>query len=386
MNWLIYLLFIALSFGQLARISFLNQVININLHDVIIFSFILFAFLRYRQRLYLFIIKEKLILLLIAIFSISLIISFWNFSLLQNSVGLLYLSRLVMYLLFFISLSYWRRHEKQSEHILKQGFYIFTSLIIFFGLIQYFVYSNLRNLYYLGWDPHQSRVFATFFDTTISGLIFSMVILILISLAIKTPKSLKKKLLIFGFVGVFALMMLTYSRITYLSSIIACLYYFRNKLKTSYLIISMIIFFGLIWLLPRPFGEGVKLERLFTISSRVEDIRSGLQVFSKSPIIGVGYNRIGYVKNQEKSIIPSHATFGFASSYIIILASTGMAGFLIFLKWLLDLFKRGDNVSQTLMILILVASLFDNVFLNSFILILFFLLYQSRVNLSRRLL
>src|SRR3989338_9538497 len=98
MTKLIYLIFFSLSLGQFGRLSFLNQLVNVNLHDILIFLFILSVTLRYRMRLLQFIKKDKHTLLVITAFSFSLVIGSWNFNVFQNLIGFLYLSRLVMYL------------------------------------------------------------------------------------------------------------------------------------------------------------------------------------------------------------------------------------------------------------------------------------------------
>jgi len=368
MTKLIYLIFFSLSLGQFGRLSFLNQLVNVNLHDILIFLFILSVTLRYRMRLLQFIKKDKHTLLVITAFSFSLVIGSWNFNVFQNLIGFLYLSRLVMYLIFFLCLNFWKKQEREIDRILMSGFYFFVVMIILFGLGQYLLYPNLRNLYYLGWDPHQFRIFATFFDTTTAGVIFAMTVTYLLA---KPGKHVVKAVAAVSFI----LMLLTYSRVTFISFIISSIHFLKTRISLKYMSLLFTIFVGLLVLLPRPFGEGVKLERLFTVYSRTEDINQGLQLFSKSPLLGVGYNRIGFFKDKNDGKFPSHATFGFSSSYIIILASAGIVGFIAFLLWLVNLFRKGSSVSKTILILILVASLFDNVILNSFVMTLFFLMY-----------
>src|SRR3990167_9142393 len=59
---------------------------------------------------------------------------------------------------------------------------------------------------------------------------------------------------------------------------------------------------------------------------------SDLQVFSKSPVIGIGYDNLclAYQKYIGIRSLSSHACSGSDSSILFILATTGIAGFLVF--------------------------------------------------------
>ena len=97
--------------------------------------------------------------------------------------------------------------------------------------------------------------------------------------------------------------------------------------------------------LPRPGGEGVKLERLYSLTNRLDSMKTGWEVFRRHPITGVGFNLL----------------HGMDNSFIFILATTGISGFLAYL-WLL---KKQLEVSQLdarryTLVAIIIHSLFNH--------------------------
>jgi O-antigen ligase len=129
-----------------------------------------------------------------------------------------------------------------------------------------------------------------------------------------------------------------------------------------------VIFLFLIFLLPRPFGEGVKLERIFTIKARAADYQEGIQLWWKKPILGYGYNRLRYIKKTDKC---SHAGAAFSSSFLTLLVASGVIGLIGLIGLIGQIFRQTDQLARTIILVATIASLFDNVLLNNFILLLF---------------
>lgn len=305
----------------------------------------------------------------LAILFLSLVNGFWQYDLLQNLVGLLYWGRLVLYFGFFIFLVGWLNQgdspSLNNKKTVKRGLIAFVILVILFSYIQYFLYPDLRNLYYLGWDPHWFRVFGLFFDPSITGVIFIM----LFFWVLEAGKIGTVKLM--GEIALLGLILLTYSRIVYLSFIAGLIYYFWKKITFKKILIFIFSFLLLILLLPRPFGESVRLERIFTIETRLKDYQEGLSLYVKKPFLGYGYNRLRYVRDQD---LISHAGANFSSSFLTILVASGILGLLAFLIMLVEFYRIGNLLSKTLLIVVSLASVFDNVLLVSFALIVFLII------------
>ncbi len=194
-------IFIVLSFGQLLRISLFDCVAFFP-HEILMILYCIATSPNIKK-----LIEKKeyqrilaTIGILITVFGLSLGFEFWKYSQVENFIGFLYFLRLILYLVFFISLL------SEDKKKIKQGLTIFTVLTILFSYSQYILYPNLRNLSYLGWDPHQYRAFGLFFDTTMAGVIYMTLVFV------ELGKS-KRNFLILG--ALMGLILLSYSRITY---------------------------------------------------------------------------------------------------------------------------------------------------------------------------
>lgn len=373
MNYFTYLIFFFLSLGQLERISFLDQYVNIYLHEVIILFIIIFYAIR------IILIKkaklckkitsiEKAILIFLSILLLSFINGFAQFTLSQNTVGFLYFGRLCMYFLFFFTLTHWNsKNNEQSQKVICKGIIMFSILTIIFSYLQYFLYPNLRNLSYLGWDPHYYRVFGLYFDTSTAGILYVMLFFWL-----TTQKCPYKRFVRVSSISLIILILLTYSRIAYITFIVSVILFFLKKaslFKISLFICGIVV---LIFILPRPSGYGGQLTRTYTINARMNDYKKGLMLWLKKPIIGYGYNRIRYLSNRPHTF--SHAGASFPSSYLTILVSSGLVGLFSFLFLFYSLFRYASHNGKLLVFIVAFSSLFDNIFLNNFVMTIFFMM------------
>ena len=136
------------------------------------------------------------------------------------------------------------------------------------------------------------------------------------------------------------------------------------------------------------FGEN--LELIFSVRSRLTDYQNGLKIWSKQPILGIGYNRIRYAKRQLNIISEvesdiTHSGASFHSSFLVILVSGGVIGLILFSGVLVKLAGGGEFAKYATIFLSLL-SISDNIVLHPFILFLLFtLLPLTLVNPSRKL-
>ena len=172
----------------------------------------------------------------------------------------------------------------------------------------------------------------------------------------------------------FVFVLVTFSRIGYLSFLLTLgLIYLKRDIKKFLLI----IFFALLilFLIPKPSGEGVNLARIFSIKSRMVDYQTALKVWKKSPIVGIGYNRIRYYKKD----LVSHSGASFHSSFLIVLVTTGLIGLSLFILSLKNMIEINEY-SQYLVYYVAIVSLADNALLHPFILF----LLLGLISLSRK--
>ena len=108
------------------------------------------------------------------------------------------------------------------------------------GLMQFFLYPDLRNLMYLGWDPHYYRLFSTLLDPNFVGII--LVLTLILGCGLWKKKQKNFFLMIGQLIG-FVSLLLTYSRSSYVSFAMAvvCLAAWTKQWKV---VIALALFAG----------------------------------------------------------------------------------------------------------------------------------------------
>ena len=335
--------------GQIYRINLFNLSFPlIDISIILLFLFNLYSHFKTKN----FKIKNKYFLYFLIFAWISLLINLFRFQI-NSLTPFFYLIRLSCLLSFFIL-------PFNIENKFKNIFYLSIIANIIFGFIQYFFWPNFTYFDALNWDPHLYRLVSTFFDPTFTGLIF-LFFIIKTFLNKKTPYRIP--LLIISYIA----MALTYSRSTYLSFLIAFIYIAKHYKKINIFLISLFIMSLTIIVLPRQPGEGTKLERTSSITAKIQNYQEALITFKKSPIIGIGYNNISFVR--DKKITNSHANSGFDGSLATIFVSTGIIGGILFLLGIKDLFINSSILQKTMIISILFHSIFANSLLYPWVLI-----------------
>lgn len=373
---LFYVLIATFPLGVLTRISILPSV-NIYLADFLILLIILVSWKEIIQ----YLIKSKSnSVFIFCVFSLVGIIGVLGHtkSLFEVASSLSYLLRISCYLIILIPLTTINKISllKMRLEMLVSGF-----IFILFGYAQYFYYPSLRNLYYLGWDEHLYRLFSTFLDPNFAGAFMVLIIILyLLFFFERFRKSNIKSRFIYtlGFPFLFPALFLTYSRSSYIMGVFAIiLFLILARLKKLVFVFGIALVLGL-FLLPKNLGgEGVKLFRTSSIISRSVSYENSLRVFFDNPIIGVGFNSLRFVSGRygfitQKDLLVSHAGAGVPDSYLFILTTTGMVGFLLFLSFIFLALKKvlaaGEDHSTRLYSIcvftsiagVLVGSLFEN--------------------------
>lgn len=239
-------------------------------------------------------------------------------------------------------------------------FYLSIIANIIFGLIQYSVWPNFTYFDVNNWDPHLYRLVSSFFDPTFTGLIY-LFFIIKIFLDKKIPY--RWPLLIISYIA----LALTYSRSTYLSLIFAFAFISLKSKKISIFIFSLLLIGGTILLLPRQPGEGTKLERTSSITAKIENYQEGIKLFTKSPIFGVGYNNLPFIRKINNNA--SHSNGGFDGSLLTILVTTGVIGGTLFILGFRKIFSSANLTIQSSLIALFIHSIFANSLLYPWVLL-----------------
>lgn len=244
---------------------------------------------------------------------------------------LLYLARFWNYIVFYFCITDFFREERKSS----SKYFIFGGLAIaFIAIGQYLFFPDTRILKYLGWDDHYFRAIGSFLDPAFMGIILVLSLIALIIDFLNDEESLHPKIIFASFILLLATG-LSFSRVSYIVLVIGMLltFFFHKRLKI-YMILS-VVFAAIIFLIPKPGGEGVDLLRKSSFFARSYNYSQIWEVIENNTFLGVGFNayRIaqrdyGFISSEDWET--THAGAGADNSFLFVWATTGFIGFLCF--------------------------------------------------------
>ena len=359
---------IAFPFGQLLKfpIDYRLARVGVYLTDMFLFLALLFGF---RDVASLFRKKADRLSGLIAFGLIGfsgLAMGYGRYSLGEIFIGGLYFVRWWIYLsLILLTAVYLKRKIVSKKHLLEMLLGVGTFLVVF-GLVQYLIWPDLRTFEVAQWDPHYYRIVGTFLDPGFTGLIYVFTFLVNLHFIDQGKRK------VFYFVGSLAYLGLvfTYSRSSYLAFLAGLGAWSVLKKNWRYLAIGVLVLGLTILALPRPSGEGVRLERISTVKARLLNYARTAEIIKSEPFLGVGFNLYRYAQREmgylDYDWEKNHAAAGADSSLLFIGATTGVLGLAAYLVGWQRILKT-SLTSQTKLILVpaIVAVMFHSLFLNS---------------------
>ena len=206
---------------------------------------------------------------------------------------------------------------------------------------------------------------------TAPGAFFVLYFLFLLNILIE---SFKKQSRIFSlFLGVIAFLtliaiFLTYSRSALLMLIVgAFVFLFLNTKKTQAILV-VVIFLLSTTLVPKAYKtEGTNFFRIASSEARLGSAKQAIEIIRKNPFFGVGFNAYRYAKSrygfQPSMLEGSHADAGTDNSFLFLLATTGVIGFIAYLYMWFKILKI--NIRSKLLIASISALFVDSLFVNS---------------------
>lgn len=255
--------------------------------------------------------------------------------------GGLYLVRFILY-----STSFWLGYLliiNEQVKIDRVLLLILSSglILALVGLIQIVIFPDLSFLADFGFDPHQNRLAATFLDPNFIGAYLSLCLGLGFFFWLKDKKKLWLVLSLLLILAV----ILTFSRSAYL--MLGLEFIFFGLFKERKIIFFMFLAIAILYLFVPRFAERIDgaLRLDVTALERVESWQKGWEVFQRSPFLGVGFNNLRYAyerNNLFKVFSPDggHSGSGVDSSFIFILATTGIAGFIVYFTWIAFMLKK----------------------------------------------
>lgn len=384
-NTVLVFTLIFFSLGQIGRIGIGDYPVFIHLYEVPLVLFTILLMFKFRLKP---LSQSKLkILWIMAIWTlISFIISLFFYSWYENVIALMYMLRLAFHLLFGMYVStYILQLSVTHLNTLKLVMYALIAWFAGTMIVQYFLYPNIGNIAYLGWDPHIQRAVGLFLEPPLAAAFLGLSMIYLYQ---------SKFLIIYRYtsIGILGMLfLLTYSRGALVAGLSTLGYLLLRSMKLQLLsTIIVIMLFGLV-LSGKSNLESTNLFRTSSIQSRMTDYQQGVEIWSQNIISGIGYNHIRFEKETYIDEVfvedynPSHGISSFHSSFLIVGVTTGVIGLAIAFIGLVQLWSV-NMFTKLAVIFLSIISLFDNVFLHPFILVLFALMlvlnHSSRISPS----
>lgn len=342
-------LFLGFILGGLGRIPMGQGSIAISILDIGVLLTTLSGFIYYlyiKKPLIFPFIKPLGCFILIA--SVSLVINLYRFSFEQIFISSLYLIRWIVYVgIFYLFVNFSISLKKK----ILPAMVLLGGIMILLGYIQYFFYSSLGNLFYLGWDDHMYRMFSTFLDPNFCGVFFSLFTIFLMYFYFKAKLSKTKRILLLSLISLsLGAIYITYSRTALVSFLISSSLLLvllgKKKLIGGIFTLTLLVIF----IISKDFYiENKNLFRSFSTKERVTSYVHAVTIIKDNFLLGVGFNTYRYVQIEYgfRSAIgagTSHADAGTDNSLLLIFATTGVLGVIAYLYFYITILRSAINV------------------------------------------
>lgn len=357
--------------GQITRLEFPNA-IAINLTDIAVFITVaIFVYVGKSKINF-----KKVLTSPIFIFSfvgfLSLLINSANLKASEFAMSFLYLVRWMLYsTLFFVVSGF----DTQFKKLIIKLIIAVGGLVVLGGYIQYFLYPNLRNLYYLGWDEHLYRMFSSFLDPNFAGAFFVLYFILVFGLTIGFLKDSKKNYSLFlSLLSLCSLVaiLLTYSRSALIMLIVGStvLLFLKKQKKLIFMILGLAVIFFVI-ASKNFYIENLNLLRTASSKARLDSYSHAVAIVRDNPVLGVGFNayryaqvKHGFIKKDKDAL--SHSAAGTDNSFLFVLATTGAVGLAVYIfMWISILKSQRDKTISSIIIASTLGIFANALFINS---------------------
>ncbi len=257
----------------------------------------------------------------------SLAINAYRFSLVQLGQSALYLVRWLVYALLYLVIV----GSSVKSHFWLWGIYGFGVALAVLGLGQYIFYPDLRNLSYMGWDPHYGRLFSTFLDPNFTGIV--LVLTFFLGIFLWFSQRPQRRLLILYQVLIFLALLLTYSRSSYLALLVGLAVWLVGTHKIKLALVSLGVLLVLFLLLPLPRGDALRITRPDSSLARLVNWKTSFELFRQTPIWGIGFNTLRWHyqdRGLDASGVSSRAVSGVDSSLLFVAVTSGLVGLMAY--------------------------------------------------------
>lgn len=335
--------------GQLGRIPIISGDVKeapLLLNDalvMIVVAALLITVLRTRR----LVLDEtsRLSLLFAAIGGVSAVLAVPRFGL---SVGelifsLAYLARWLAYFAIYVAAINWLARTD----IYRMWRTVEATVLVFagFGILQSTFLPGFAQMVFpdsrvgVDWDYQGRRLVSTFLDPNFAGVMIAMVIAIQLALLAAGHRVELWKLVILG-----CALILTVSRSSVLSLLIGialmtALWGISRRVLRLTTAVALLV----VPLLPWAISYAASLNKFTVDASALARVISwlvALKLLADNPVIGVGFNTVGFVQNVYGNSAEGNASFGFDGGLLFIAVMTGFLGVSVYTLMIVRVVKR----------------------------------------------
>ncbi len=350
---LFFILIVLFPLGEITRFQLQNGV-AIRLNDVLVCIVVLLWLLRriHKRNVHL-IFNDRIIQLLIIFYAtglFSLLLSISHLTITNFFVSFLFLLRFVSYTMLYAVAREFSEQDKK-----KIFFLLLFSGVIFLlvGFLQLQFYSDLANLSYLEWDNHVYRLFSSFFDPNFAGAFLVLLLIVFSAVAVRFLEERKKWqfcISLFFVLITLSGMYLTYSRSAILAMLagMSTLLILKGKNKIILLLFASLVIAFLVFS-KNFYIVNMNLLRVASSEARIDSAQTAISIIKQNIAFGVGFNAYKYAQvrygfRKGTDVLKSHADAGTDNSFLFVLATTGILGFIIYVGVLITILKRAVQV------------------------------------------
>lgn len=361
MNAINLILILAIISGQLIKLP-LPVLGGVTMLDIVVFAFCLLGLTKIwfkfkKPPLFIF---GGLMFIFIAI--LSLLLTPLNLIPLEFVTSFLYTVRFAIYIFFGLLI-----FSGAFPFLNKKQILIASGVgLAILGLIQFIFLPDLRFLANIDLDPHFYRTVSTFLDPNFAGAYFVLTLILIVNEYMTlTLKSYKKNLL---FLTIYLALLTTFSRSSYLMFLVSFLIssFLRKSVKMAFLTIVLFIFLIISFRISTQIvNRVISLDRNQTASYRLSTWQQGLKIFSRNPVLGVGFNAYNFALRHyrlgNEQFLRGKGSTTNDSSLLYILSTTGALGLLAYSLFIFGMIK----ISKINMAPIIFGLLTHSFFVNS---------------------
>jgi len=299
---------------------------------------------------------------------VSLIFGFGKFSASELAYSSFYLFRFVVYFFSGILIYNLLKQDVLSEKFLVRLVALSAVLLAVAGFLQLIFLPDFTVLdSSFGWDPHKNRLASTFFDPNFLGAYFVLCLNFFLGFRAHLKKFFVPLVLL-----CILCTLLTFSRSTWLMLAISIfvwgLFKYRIVLALSF-ILAFCTYFAVPRIQTRISGITDPAD---SAHFRLISWKNTLNIAKDHLILGIGYNTFRFVQKDYGYFgvdLGGHSGGGSDSSLLLVLATTGMLGFLSFIAFFINLILKSLKDVRVSRNLFLIASfsglLVESFFINS---------------------